>query len=171
MQIFKSVPYCSPDSMAWGGLQERTVTRACSAPTMHLLHLFSPPAYLYPTVAHPQNESTSCIYTLNIQTEAHMGISHSTRKQHVHTLHGMDLLAFPHQVCDLHSWLLSCLPSPLVCLLQLSTTTSLPLRDPTLKTLPICPWHVGLRRERRVEHAVLQIAGEPFSTRCSRWAV
>lgn len=114
VQIFKSVPHCSPNSMAWGGLQELRVTWVCSSPAMHLLHLQSPPAHLYPTVAHPQNENTSCIYTLNIQTEAYMGFSYFIRKQHVHMLHGMDLLAFPHQVRNLHSWLPSCLPPPLV---------------------------------------------------------
>lgn len=115
VQIFRSVPDCSPDSMAWGSLQDHKVTWACSASTMLLLHLLSPPAYLYPTVACPQNENTSCIYTLNIQSEARMGISHSTRKQHGCMLHGMDLLAFLRQVCDLHGWLLSCLP-PLLAL-------------------------------------------------------
>ena len=113
VQIFKSVPDCSPVSMAWGGLQDHRVTQPCSASTMHLLHLLSPPAYLYPTVAHPQNENTSCIYTLNIQSEVHMEISHSMRKQHVHMLRGTDLLVFLHQVCDSHGWLLPCLSPPL----------------------------------------------------------
>jgi len=76
VEIFKSVPDCSPDSMAWGGLQDHRVTRACTAPTMHLLHLLSPPGYLYPDVAHPQNEKPSCIYMLSIQTEAHAEICH-----------------------------------------------------------------------------------------------
>lgn len=157
--------------MAWGSLQDHKVTWACSASTMLLLHLLSPPAYLYPTVACPQNENTSCIYTLNIQSEARMGISHSTRKQHGCMLHGMDLLAFLRQVCDLHGWLLSCLPPLLALPLAAQHNHLSPPSWPWTQDTAQLPLACGVMQKRKVEHAVLQIAGEPFSSPCSWWAV